>query len=888
MRTVIVQFCIWLLRFCRIPGRKNCCSFAKNVIRYKVQDLVRKDRKNYMKYTVKFLILLGVFIASIYFFGSNMDEAMFGSVKTAAMAEAELPTIALHSDGVTVSCLYGYTSAIDMYSIRENMVVVESSQTMELLIDENGTDVRKLHYEVHDVNTQEEIAEGTINAFDYDKEQKKARIKISNKMEAGKEYAVEVMLVDSESRRIYYYFRIKYYNDSFFAEKTEFIRNFSQWAMEKEIDTVIPFLESTYRGAGSTYAHVDINDSYYMVCWGDLEPELLTEPLLTMTEVYNNIATGTLQYLVELDTGSGREQYYVKEKFRVTVTDAAQYLLNYERTMEAVFDEKLASLSQNQFKLGVTNDTGLALLTNADASMLAFVRNKELWHYNLAENKLCRVFSYRKENEVENGLSCDQYDVRILKMYENGDVSFLVYGYMGRGEYEGKTGILLYRYYRGEERIEEQLYLPVGESYQKIKEELGSFSYMNEYDQFFFMAYETMFSYNLTTKELSVISDCAIESSVAFFQDSAYVCWQEDDNRLQLLHLETGEREELVAEEGEFLRVLGKINENIICSYGLRSDCMIKGDGSTLYPAYAVRILDKNLQEKKSYQKEGIYVAEAEVTTNSIRLRRVEKTAKGGYAEAADDYILNSMEEETKPVVLDSRITELMFQEYYIDLPSTYEMKEIPVPETVPYTILSEDKTVRITELENTEEEYMVYSFGEIAGISSDCAEAVRLADRSGVVGTVINEKGRVIWERGVKYSSYVLEERSGSSTKASGLTSRQEAVRMMASYMGVELETSGLLPEQSVKEFLEETTGQRVLSLSGASLDEVLYFVFRGAPVYAMKNASEAVVITGYNTGSITVYEPEKGTYRTWSVKEAETIFEEAGNIFLSYLQKK
>lgn len=842
-----------------------------------------------MKYTVKFFVLLGIFIGSIYFFGSNMDEAMFGSIKTAAMEEAELPTIALQSDGVTVNCLYGYTSAIDTFSIRENLIAVESEQTVELLIDENGTDVRKLHYEVLDVTTREEIAEGTINAFDKAEGQKKARIKIANKMESGKEYAVEVMLVDSESRRIYYYFRVKYYANSEFAEKTEFIRNISDWAREKNHSAIIPYLESTYQGEGSSYSQVDIKDSYYMVCWGDLQPTLLTEPQLTISEIYSNIAVGTLDYMVELTTDTGVERYYVEEKFRVIVSGTSRHLLNYERTMEAVFDENLASLSQNQFKLGVTNDTDMELLTNSDASQLAFVRNKELWHYNMAENTLSKVFSFRKENEPEDGLSYDQYDVRILKLYENGDVSFMVYGYMGRGEYEGKTGILLYRYYRGEERMEEQLYLPVSETYQKIKEELGGFSYMNDYDVFFFMVYRTMYSYNLITKELSVITDKALEDSVAFFQDSGYVVWQEEGyTDLKLLRLETGEKKILSAAEGEFVRVLGKINENIICGYGLLSDCMIMGDGSLLYPVYEVKILDENLVERKSYRKEGYYIAEAEITSNSIRLRRVEKTAKGSYEEAEDDYILNSMEEQKSPVTLDKRITKLMFAEYYIDLPSTYVMKEIPTSKSVPYTLISEDTTVRITALENDAEEYMVYSFGDIVLISDNCAEAVQLADRSDVVGTVINEEGQVIWERGIKYSASYLEELPGISIKKSDLTSRQEAVRMMAAYLDLEIDASVFTEEQSVKEFLEQTTGNRMLSLTGATLDEVLYYVFRGSPVFAMKSSSEAALITGYSASSVTLYEPSTGKYKVYSLRDAETMFEATGNIFLSYVKEQ
>lgn len=840
-----------------------------------------------MKYTIKILILLGIFIGSIYFFGSNMDEAMFGSVKTEEMSEAGLPTIELYSDGVTVNKLYGYTSAIDTFSIRENLVPVESEKMVELLIDENNTDVRKLHYEVFDVTSGAEIAEGTINAFDKEEDKKKARIKVENQMVSGREYAVELMLVDSESRRIYYYFRMKFYENCEFAEKVEFIQNVSTWALEKNHNAIIPYLESTYRGEGSSYAHVDIKDSFYMVCWGNLNPKKLTEPVLTISEIYSNIAVGTLDYMVELVTDSGTEQYYVEEKFRVTVSGTAKHLLNYERTMEAVFDETLASLSQNQFKLGVTADTDMELLTNSDASQLAFVRNKELWHYNMAENTLSKVFSFRKENEAAEGLSYDQYDVRILKLYEGGDISFMVYGYMGKGEYEGKTGILLYRYFRGEERIEEQLYLPVAESYQKIKEELGSFSYMNDYDVFFFMVYNTMYSYNLITKTLTVISDDAVAESVAFFQDSGYVVWQEEGySEVKLLRLESGERKQLAAEEGEFVRVLGKINENIICGYGLLSDCVIVGDGSLLYPAYEVKILNVGLEEKKAYQKEGYYVVDAEITANSIRLRRVGKNGLGHYAEAEDDYILNSMEAKKRPVTLENRITEKMLVEYYIDLPTTYAMKEVPVRETVPYTLISEDTTVRISALENEAEEYMVYSFGSIVSLGKSGTAAVQMANRADIVGTVINETGNIIWERGVKYAASSLRELAGKSTKSSGLTSRQEAVRMMAAYLNLEVDISGFKDTQSVKEFLEVSTGRRMISLTGATLDEVLYFVFRGAPVYAMKGRTEAVLITGYSASSITVYEPSTGRYKNYSLREAERMFEDAGNIYLSYVK--
>jgi hypothetical protein len=162
----------------------------------------------------------------------------------------------------------------------------------------------------------------------------------------------------------------------------------------------------------------------------------------------------------------------------------------------------------------------------------------------------------------------------------------------------------------------------------------------------------------------------------------------------------------------------------------------------------------------------------------------------------------------------------------------------------------------------------------------------VQLADKADVVGTVINEEGIVIWERGVKYASSALKELEGSSVKNSGLTSRQEAIRMMAAYLNVEADVTGFGDTQKVKEFLEEITGRRILSLTGATLDEVLYFVFRGAPVYAMKDRTEAVVITGYSATGVTVYEPSTGKYKNYSLRDVEKMFEDAGNIFVSYIK--
>lgn len=843
-----------------------------------------------MKYFIKIMVLTVLFFGSIYFFGSNMDETVFeADGSTTRMAGAVLPTIELRSDGISCNMLFGYTTNLDYMSIREQVISVEDDQTIELLIDEHESEVRKLQYEVVSVESGREVASDTVNAFDREDEKKTARLYISEKLVTGQEYAVRVTLITSESKRIYYYFRIKYYQDAHLAEKVDFILTFSENARNKEEKEVIPYLESTYRDEGDTYAYVDIKDSFYMVCWGDLQPVLLTEPELRISELYSNIMVATLRYVVELTNDTGVEQYYITEKFRIICTASAKHLLNYERTMEAVFDVEHVSLSQSQFKVGVTNETEMELLTNADSSMLAFVRNKELWHYNLAENTLSKAFSFRKAEQYDARGDYDQHDIRMLNMYENGDVSFMVYGRMNCGEYEGKTGIVLYRYYRAEDRIEEVLYLPINETYQNIRQELGSFSYMNDYDVFFFMAYRRLYSYNLITQELSVISDTAFEDSVVFSREGGYVAWQEDYSRIYLAYLESGERAELSAPEGEFIHLLGGIDENMLCGYGFLSDCVAGRDGGLLYPSYRVEITNAKKEVLKTYQKQGFYVTNVDATEPSIRFERVTKREKNGellYEAAENDYILNYDSAVRKPIFLTNRITKLMFIEYYISLPSAYIMKEIPDMQEAQNTIIKEDTTVRIAELEQTEEEYVVYSFGEIIARYKSCANAILTADLQKNVGTVVDEKGRVIWERGIKSSTYYLSGFHGISCKESGLTSRQAAVKAILKFEGVEADAFVLSEDESARDFLGRLLPEKVLSLTGITLDEALYFVYKGAPVLAMKDAENAVLLTGYTSSRVEYYDPKLGQTRTASLEEAERMFSAAGSIYVALAQ--
>ncbi len=767
-------------------------------------------------------------------------------VITTEMTGTTLPVISFKSDGVTVNSVNGYVTELDPLLVRDTFVSLEGDNVISVMIDERGTDVRKLLYEIYDTETGEMIEDGQISAFDITDTSKNARLKVGFTSVQGREYAVELTFITSESKRVYYYFRFKQYDEAFFSEKVNYMLAFSEACRKKNVEVVIPYLESTYRGEGTDHSHVDIKDSYFMVCWGNLEPTLVSDITVTINEIYKYIAVGTLKYTVSLDTPSGTEKYIISERFRISMGSDYTYLLNYDRNMEAVFDPALISLSKSQLKFGITGDTETDMAWTSDDSMLAFVKNNTVYYYNLPENTMFTVYSMNTGYETPSDV-CSEHDIKILRMADNGDVTFLVSGYINCGEYEGKTGMVLYTYYRSENRIKELLYVPASLTNQQIRQKLGNFSYMNSQDVFYFMVYGNICSYNLTTGEYRVITSEKVEGEAVFCRDLAYVAWQEQGDRknINMMYLETGELKKLSVSETEEITLFGYIGDKIIAGYGDISDHAAYSDGSVYYPNSVLRIVGANGEVLKEYHEPGMYITGVTATDTAIKLKRVSKVAGSDnvYTDAPDDYILIYEHENKKSFYVDTRVTDNMLTEYYLSLPQSFKAGKAPKEQKTEVTVINENTLVRIAE--DKQKEYEVYSYGLVTGITDDPSDAVRLADDSTNPGVVIS-KGKVFFEQGVKtYTSQLSKE----------------------------------VTENALAKTDDEILG--MLNLNHATLSEMFYYIYKDIPVYSITDDGTYILITGYTRNQVSYITLSGRKEYTVSITSLSEKCEKGGNVF-------
>jgi uncharacterized protein YvpB len=848
-----------------------------------------------LKFLYKIIILLCIFSGSLYYFGRDIKEEVFDFDKTVEMSETTFPTITLRLGNDEINLLHGYSSNINANLLRESITPIDNEKSFLVVINQQKNDVKRLIYELRSVSDNKLLETDTINALEKEEDKKTAKIKFKTELTEGLEYTVKITLVTSESRKINYYTRIKPITSSYYKEKLDFVLDFHNSIMDKsKAEKIIAYLEPDSNMDNSSFAYVNIHSSFDLISWGNLRPQVIGQVIPTIKEINSDMSSIELKYMISTETESGLEYYYVKEYYRVRYTMSRMYLLNYERIMESAFDINLTSLTKSEFKIGITNQPDVELITSSDDNKLAFVRQRELWYYNLAENSATKVFSFRQSNTDYIRDTYQEHNVRILNMDDDGNIDFMVYGYMNRGVYEGKVGIALYKFYSAENRIEEIVYVPMNVPYQILKEELNEFSYVNQLGIFYFTLNHTIYSYNFITKGINIIASNVDSDNFVVSKEEHYIAWQNSNNikestSIIMLDLETGNERTIDAPENENINLLGKIDNNIIYGFVKRKDISLKEDGSILVPMYKIEIADAASKILKEYKKKNYYITEALVESNVITIDRVKKEKENGktyFVSTEPDNILNNVTDTREAIEITNRVTERTLTEYYVSLPSGFTMETKPVVNDTINTIITEDTTLRLEDTGDGKEfsgQYTVYALGDISGIFSNAGEAISRANES--IGSVLDQNQSVIWERSIR--STALELNNIAPIYESGtIDSVSACIQMLINYRnGFTNTASSNKMEGTAYEILRQTLGESAINLTGANLDSVLYYVTKKRPVIAMKDDNDAVLIIGYDAYNITVIDPELRRTMKIGLNDSTNMFKNAGNIFFSYL---
>lgn len=835
------------------------------------------------KGTIKAIVLIVVFVVALEIFGHLTNHT--NEDLTREMADATLPVISLYQDDMELGELHGYSTEMDAAYMRDGIIPIGDDRKLPITIQTYQTAVDAISYEIRSLDAERLIANADVTSYDEAKGKISAELTIQNLLTEGQEYLLIIQLESGDSS-IYYYTRIIESTDAHVQDCVEFVKDFNNKTFNSEtVGSLATYMEKTTEDNTNLH-YVTLNSSLNQVGWGDFAGERLTDPIVSVKEITDTYNVIVLQYVVtSTGTGGEMEYYNVEEYYRVRYTSSRIYLLNFEREMNQIFRGENESIYQDYIELGIrSGDVEYAV--NEAGTSVAFVQEGELWSYNVTENTLAKVFSFRGYEGIDNRENYGEHDIKIVDIDEAGSIDYIVYGYMNRGIHEGQVGMAVYHYDGLSNSNEEEVFIPSTRSYEIMKTELGQLMYVNEGGELFLMVNGTVYGIDLNTLEVRKVIEDLQDGSFAVSESNRYVAWRtEDESTIHVMNLSNlKEVGKLTAGSGEIVKPLGFMQEDFVYGVAKEADILEDAAGNVTTPMYQIKIMDVSSDTPevlKTYEKSGYYVSDVTIDGYTMYLNRIQYNGTA-FVEADRDMIMNREGEGDAAVAVTTVTDEIKETLVHLTVQGTAKSKTLRLL-TPKETVLLEDREVTIDE-ENTTNRYYVYVKGDVVLATDKIATAVITANDK--YGVVIADNMEYVWKRARKTTQTAFSDIGTGETTSEG-GSIAQCINAMLEKAGININvealiTSGETPKSILHNTMKDAT---VLDLSGCSVDEVLYYVSCGSPVFAMTDSDTAVLIVGYDASNISVYDPELGmTYRK-TIDEADEWFGDAGKVFFTYL---
>jgi hypothetical protein len=812
------------------------------------------------KIALRILLLFAIFIGSLIIFMLMLNR--HDSFSTKSMAEATLPVLYMNEDGVTVNRMYGYRQEVNETSLRDSLTPVSFDRNLTVEIQSKDIEVKGAGYQVTLLEDGSLVENGRLSLND-DSGKLTSDFTLSNAIAVDQEYMLRFSVDIGEDEPVYYYTRLVQDSGQTLSYYLEYAEAFCQGCINNNLtDEMISQLETESSHVNSSLHYVTLKSDIEQITWGELEPVLVKKAVPSILEVNETTVSIGMEYVVSAQNEEGEKEYYsAVEYYRMRRSRDEVILLDYERTVTQFFDGNLPVLTEDGINLGVTG-SDLEYAVNPQDDIAAFVQAGELWQYDRYSNKVSRLFSFRDELHTDERYGNNSYDISISSVSEEGNTTFIVYGYMSAGDHEGNLGICIYRYYAENNTTREILFIPLQDSYQMMAQGLSKLSYVNGNGQCFLYYGDTIYSIRLSdTPEFSVLQDELDWQTISVSDSQTLVSWGEGSGlyaeALNELNLETGAMTSINAPDGDYIRTLGFVGEDLVYGVAHEEDCYTDSSGNTIFPMYKVSIVNPGGETVRDYQENGIYVTSASVENGLITLKRAEYNENGRLSAVSDDQILYYAPAEGSYVRMALRVSERNGTQVHFVFSASGETANLLNMDTR-YPSDSSAGSFEMPQLTYKNDRYLVYAHGSLYALYKNLSSAVSAADEN--MGVVLGTGQDYVWERGNIKTSMTIEPSSVPQGFLSALVGEEAAAAAVGS-------------------------GYEVLNFTGCSLEAVKYQISRGYAVAGQWSPEETVLILGYDIyDNIWLYNSETGEAEAVAGEEAQAAFEENGNVFISY----
>ncbi|MBR5336824.1 MAG: hypothetical protein IK152_02450 [Lachnospiraceae bacterium] len=797
-------------------------------------------------------------------------------------SEPTFPVMYMEKENERFNIIRGYKGEMDETQLRNWVYPMNSDGLIPFDLEKYGNNIKSVKYQAMEYVGRKVIAEGTVNDLKDDGKFVSGVIDVSTRIKDNKEYYLK-LIVDTAKEEISYCTRIMFPGEREYLEALSFAKDFHRNTFNKSANEAISnYLEIRTDVNNNVFNKVNIGSSYDNITWGSMKVSEYTEPVYNFSEINSSFTGMRADYVLKVDDPDSTDLYTlynIREYYRIRKTDGKMYILDFNRTMEQIYDINNIMVSEGALLLGIA-DPENDCKTSELGAVVAFVSNGELFSFNSGTGVMRKLFGYIGKDVRDERANNDDHDIRIIKVSESGNITFAVVGYFNGGEHEGETGISVYNYNAQSKEIKEDVYIKVSMPFRVLKGIVGGVLYLNDHNDLYISYAEELYRINLGDKSIKSVAKELSKDIYSVSDDGHLIAISNNKSKyditeITVMNLDTGKTYVISAPEGSKIYPAGFLGTDIVYGTAYDSDIITDSVGNRLFLMHKMTIADDK-GDAKEYEQSEYLISRAYIEGTKIMLKRVTKDSN--HSPASDDSIVNLKENNrigNKVAMVSTR--DRKQQRGYVFAEGSPHAAH---PETDDKYYKNKDNTVDNGMSFDKESVFYAYAAGEINCISPRTEEVIAAGDAAS--GVVLDGKGAYLWIKGQKSRQ---KELAGYDVTSSGGSSYEACLKEMLAHMGINTDVKSMLDSgMSPVEILEKTLNVQVVNLSGCGLDCALNFISEGAPVFAVNDKGQAVLIVAYDIYNITVASPSEGNAKKISLSDSRTMFSEAGNLFLTY----
>ena len=874
---------------------------------------------------VRVIVMIMVFVITIYFV--NIFENRNYKNLAKEMNDAELPLAYVSYGDTLLNCMHGYTSDVDITLLRDSITPIDEQKHIEILVQNDKKYASGYSYEIRSIAGDSLVEKGDIEAADNGSGYDELDINVRMDLKKDMEYMLVVKASSEKGLAASYYTRIVVNDDYHEAELLKAVQDFHDASFDfnaLETESVIGTYKTEYAGTstGDSFGlgHVNLANDYADIMWDGLKPTVVSDINIYIKEIDVNYAVIEMEYNASSITDQDVTSYYaVKEFYKagyslVEVSDSeadgedsygdasygdasygdASYdeeytdeesqggqaeetshtepkitMFSYDRYVDEYFDRTGIDALNNVYEIGIVSSDDLEYRYVENNRKIAFVRNGQLWMYDYDQGEIIRVYSFCADDYTEDAATYDAHNINIMEFADDGNLTFSVYGYMNRGDHEGKLGIGLFTFDYSTLEVDELLFVECNVPYEAMKTETSRLTYYDG-QKFYYMMGGKVNAVDIKNRKQSYIAENLSAGDVKVSADMSVMAFGENEDqsqntRITLMNMKTGNSYDITAGDGECLICYGFKDSDMVYGVSDIADAGVDADlesfSETKYseesrdniPAKRLYIVGSDGSQIKEYAKDGCYLMQVDVNANLLYLTRGEKS-NGKFVAIKDDFITFKEDDSKQTIgtVHNSSITG--YDRLYFTVPENIYLSYIPNLNITKEKI-DDQNSYMIMTIERDKVTYHVYDNLGLSKIYDVAGDAINYAES--VAGIVVSSDGEVIYRKmeSQEYNTIaagIFHHSTG--TVDASLT---DCLYMVLNYQGVQV------TEDEIKQYGDPVTvlntlgKKKGINVTGLSLDMLLGYVSDGIPVISRIDDGRYVLIVSYNDEDVRYYDP-------------------------------